>query len=126
MTGRCAHERCARAHRSVRGTRHRVGEGNLRVATEPPSSEFINFLSKINREVRDHLDVHVVLDNLSTHETPASHKWLLRHRRFHFHFTPTYLSGEVWRALFDIPPTFGLRLMTVHERVPSGQRLTAT
>lgn len=24
-------------------------------------------------------------------ETPAVHKWL-RHRRFHFHFTPTYGS----------------------------------
>lgn len=56
------------------------------------SAEFIKFLNKINREVPDHLDVHVVLDNLSTHKTPAVHKWLLRHRRFHFHFTPTYGS----------------------------------
>jgi len=29
-----------------------------------------------------------LLDNLSTHKTPAVHAWLLRHRRFHFHFTP--------------------------------------
>ncbi len=56
------------------------------------SAQFINFLNKINREVPDELDVHVVLDNLSTHKTPAVHKWLLRHRRFHFHFTPTYGS----------------------------------
>lgn len=53
------------------------------------SAEFIKFLNKINREVPAHLDVHVILDNLSTHKTPAVHKWLLRHRRFHFHFTPT-------------------------------------
>jgi hypothetical protein len=33
--------------------------------------------------------VHVILDNLSTHKTPAVHRWLLRHKRFHFHFTPT-------------------------------------
>lgn len=56
------------------------------------SAQFIRFLNKINREVPTELDVHVVLDNLSTHKTPAVHRWLLRHRRFHFHFTPTYGS----------------------------------
>lgn len=41
--------------------------------------------------------MHVILDNLSTHKTPAVHAWLLRHRRFHF--TPTYGSwmNMVWR-----------------------------
>jgi len=38
------------------------------------------------------LDVHVVLDNSSTHKTPAIQTWLLRHPRFHFHFTPTSSS----------------------------------
>ena len=56
------------------------------------SDEFVRFLNKINREVPDHLDVHLVLDNLSTHKTPKVHRWLLRHRRFHLHFTPTYSS----------------------------------
>lgn len=62
------------------------------------SAQFIKFLNKINREVPDDLDVHVVLDNLSTHKTPAVHKWLLRHRRFTFHFTPTYGS---WMNLVE-------------------------
>jgi transposase len=62
------------------------------------SAEFIKFLNKINREVPADLDVHVVLDNLSTHKTPAVHRWLLRHRRFHFHFTPTYGS---WMNLVE-------------------------
>jgi len=39
-----------------------------------------------------------VLDNLSTHKTPAVHEWLLRHKRFHFHFTPTY---ESWMNLVE-------------------------
>ena len=56
------------------------------------SDEFIRFLNKLNREVPDDLDVHLVLDNLSTHKTPKVHRWLLRHRRFHLHFTPTYGS----------------------------------
>ena len=62
------------------------------------SQQFIKFLNKINRNVPADLDVHVILDNLSTHKTPAVHKWLLRHRRFHFHFTPTYGS---WMNLVE-------------------------
>jgi transposase len=53
------------------------------------AADFIAFLNKIDREVTDDLDVHVILDNLSTHKTPAVREWLLRHSRFHFHFTPT-------------------------------------
>lgn len=56
------------------------------------TDDFVRFLNQINREVPDHLDVHLVLDNLSTHKTPKVHRWLLRHRRFHLHFTPTYSS----------------------------------
>jgi transposase len=52
------------------------------------SADFIAFLNKVNRQVPKDLAVHVILDNLSTHKTPAVHAWLLRHRRFHFHFTP--------------------------------------
>lgn len=54
--------------------------------------EFVKFLNIIDREVPDHLDVHIVLDNVSTHKTPAVHRWLLNHPRFTFHFTPTYSS----------------------------------
>jgi transposase len=33
--------------------------------------------------------VHLILDNYGTHKTPDIHRWLLRHPRFHLHFTPT-------------------------------------
>ena len=36
--------------------------------------------------------MHVVLDNSSTHKTPSIQRWLVRHPRFTFHFTPTYSS----------------------------------
>lgn len=62
------------------------------------AKDFITFLNKINREVPADLDVHVILDNLSTHKTPKVHAWLLRHNRFHFHFTPTYGS---WMNLVE-------------------------
>ena len=34
------------------------------------AADFIAFLNKVNREVPAELDVHVILDNLSTHKTP--------------------------------------------------------
>jgi transposase len=54
--------------------------------------EFRKFLDAIDDAVPVDLDVHVVLDNSSTHKTPAINKWLLRHPRFTFHFTPTSSS----------------------------------
>jgi transposase len=62
------------------------------------SADFIAFLNKVNREVPPELDVHVILDNLATHKTPTVQRWLLRHRRFHLHFTPTYGS---WMNLVE-------------------------
>ena len=54
--------------------------------------EFKKFLQTIDREVPAHLDVHLVLDNSSTHKTPAIQKWLAAHPRFVLHFTPTSAS----------------------------------
>jgi len=62
------------------------------------AADFISFLTKVDSQVPTDLDVHVILDNLSTHKTPAVHQWLLRHPRFHFHFTPTYGS---WMNLVE-------------------------
>ena len=60
--------------------------------------EFRRFLNLINRCVPEDLDVHVIVDNVSTHKTPEIHRWLLRHPRFHLHFTPTYSS---WMNLVE-------------------------
>jgi transposase len=54
--------------------------------------EFKQFLQTLDREVPADLDVHVILDNSSTHKTPAIHKWLTAHPRFVLHFTPTSSS----------------------------------
>ena len=59
--------------------------------------EFRAFLNKINRTVPAELDVHLVLDNVST-KAPEIKKWLIRHPRFHVHFTPTYSS---WMNLVE-------------------------
>jgi len=54
--------------------------------------EFKKFLAKIDAEVPDDLDVHLVCDNYGTHKTPAINAWLVKHPRFHMHFTPTSSS----------------------------------
>jgi transposase len=60
--------------------------------------EFRRFLNLINRNVPDHLDIHIVIDNVSSHKTPEIQRWLIRHPRFHIHFTPTYSS---WMNLVE-------------------------
>ena len=56
------------------------------------AEEFRRFLNLIDRHTPAELDVHVIVDNSSTHKTPAIQRWLVRHPRFTLHFTPTYSS----------------------------------
>ena len=60
--------------------------------------EFRTFLDTIAATVPATLDVHLILDNASTHKTPLIHRWLARHPRFHVHFTPT---GSSWINLVE-------------------------
>jgi transposase len=69
-----------------------TGEVLARCKRQHRAQDFVAFLSAIDESVEPALEVHVVLDNLSAHKAPAVHRWLLRHPRFHFHFTPTYAS----------------------------------
>jgi transposase len=65
-----------------------IGQTHARHRNE----EFRRFLNVIDREVPEHLDVHLILDNSSTHKTEEVHRWQVRHPRFYFHFIPTHAS----------------------------------
>jgi len=69
------------------------------------AKEFRAFLDLIDAEVPEGLDVHVVMDNLSTHKSPTIVRWFASHPRFHVHFTPTYGSWinqvERWFGLLE-------------------------
>jgi transposase len=54
--------------------------------------EFKKFLDLIDRQVPEDLDVHLIVDNYSTHKTAAIRNWFAKRPRFHIHFTPTYSS----------------------------------
>jgi transposase len=60
--------------------------------------EFRTFLDRIDNAVPASLDVHLILDNYSTHKTPAIRAWLAKRPRFHVHFTPT---GASWLNLVE-------------------------
>lgn len=69
-----------------------TGEVIAKTTKQHRAKEFIKFLRVLDDVVEDDLQVHLILDNLVTHKTPAVKRWLVRHPRFHLHFTPTYAS----------------------------------
>jgi transposase len=66
-------------------------------------ADFLRFLKRVARRYRGR-DLHVVLDNSSTHSTPAVQTWLAQHPDVHFHFTPKGASWlnmvEAWFGIF--------------------------
>ena len=83
-----------------------------------PKHRHQEFLAFLNQLVRAYprRPLHVVLDNSSTHSTPEVTKWLARHKRVHFHFTPTSASWmnmvEIW---FSILTTQQVRRGVYHD-----------
>jgi transposase len=69
-----------------------TGEVLARCKPQHRAQDFVAFLRDIDESVEPAREIHVVLDNLSAHKAPAVHRWVLRHSRVHFHFTPTYAS----------------------------------
>ncbi|OKP70138.1 IS630 family transposase [Pseudomonas fluorescens] len=69
------------------------------------AKEFLAFLQQIDRNTPARLDLHVILDNSSTHKTAAIMQWLEKHPRFKLHFTPTSASWlnvvEGWFAQLE-------------------------
>jgi transposase len=60
--------------------------------------EFLKFLRTLDREIPKGLEIHLILDNYSTHKHENVKKWLAKHPRFHLHFTPTSSS---WLNLIE-------------------------
>src|SRR6202158_5378634 len=69
------------------------------------AKEFIRFLNQLGKEVPPDQELHLIMDNYSTHKSAAVQRWLKpkKRRRFHFHFTPTSSS---W--LNQVERLFGL------------------
>lgn len=77
--------------------------------------EFLLFLKEIDASVPKELDVHLVVDNYSTHKHQNVRRWLAARPRFHVHYTPTYSSWlnqvEIW---FNLITQQAIRRGTFH------------
>jgi putative transposase len=62
--------------------------------------EFLQFLQHLDANVPRHLDIHLVVDNYSTHKHAKVKRWLAARPRYQIHYTPTYASWlnqvEIW------------------------------
>jgi transposase len=65
--------------------------------------EFVKFMNKIARGYSGTREIHVVLDNLSTHNNAEVREWLRKHPNFTFHYTP---KGSSW--INQIETWFGI------------------
>jgi transposase len=62
------------------------------------SVEFRKFLDRIDAAAPAGLEVHLILDNYSTHKTALIRRWLAKRPHYHVHFTPT---GSSWINLVE-------------------------
>lgn len=68
-----------------------TGDVTHRISESHTAADFVAFMNKVVRTYPK-TELHVILDNSSTHRTPAVKKWLDEHPRVHFHYTPTSAS----------------------------------
>jgi len=93
------------------------------VQTRHRSIEFRDFLDTVDGNTPADVDLHLVLDNSSTHKTPLIHRWLVEHPRVHLHFTPTSAS---WRNLVECWFSLLQRRELARGRFRSTEALEAT
>ena len=76
-----------------------VGSGRVtgECSARHTGADFLRFLQRLHRTYRG-CELHVILDNSSTHTTPAVKAWLAAHPGVHFHFTPT---GDSWLNMIE-------------------------
>lgn len=82
-----------------------TGEVTGKVRPRQNAGEFIDFLDTIKRRAPKGQEIHIILDNLSAHKTPAVRQWMENNPQIHFHFTPTSASWlnavEGWFAQLE-------------------------
>jgi putative transposase len=62
--------------------------------------EYLDFLKQVDANAPHDLDIHLVVDNYSTHKHAKVKRWLAAHPRYQVHYIPTYSSWlnqeEIW------------------------------
>jgi transposase len=83
----------------------KTGQVQGKTAKRHASADFIAFLTELIGKTKWAREIHIVLDNLSAHKTPAVEEFLAQHPKVRFHFTPTHSSWlnqvEIWFAKIE-------------------------
>jgi transposase len=107
LPNRCEHEyKRAGALNLFAACDTRSGRVYGHCAERKRQQECITFLEQLDREIAPHIrTIHVVCDNVSTHHGQDVRKWLAKHPRFIFHFTPVHCSWmnqvEQWFSILQ-------------------------
>jgi transposase len=108
----------------------RTGEVVGQTVPRHTSAAFVEFLGDVVAGAPRATEIHVILDNLSTHKTQAVRGFLVEHPKVRLHFTPTYSSWlnqiELWfskierdllaRGVFTSVPDLARRIRTYIRR----------
>jgi transposase len=82
-----------------------TGRVHGKTAARHTSQDFVAFLKEVVALCPSHQQIHIILDNLSAHETALVRDFLEQNPRVRFHYTPTYSSWlnqvELWFAKID-------------------------
>jgi transposase len=83
----------------------KTGKVQGKTAERHTSTEFVGFLQQVIAGCQPHQEIHIILDNLSTHKTHQVEEFLKRNIHVKLHFTPTYSSWlnqvEIWFARLE-------------------------
>lgn len=86
-----------------------TGKVTAHVRKDRKSTTFLKFMDAVAREHKGK-KIHVVLDNLNTHNNKAARQWLQSHANVEFHFTPTHASWvNLVECFFSILTKQGLQ-----------------
>lgn len=95
-----------------------VGQVKIAHRSRRRRREFLDFMNDVVADHPEDAEIHVVLDNLNTHK-PAHDRWLARHPKVHFHYTPTHASWlnmvELWFSMLSRHALRGASLRSVRQ-----------
>ena len=102
-----------------------TGEVLHQTRTAHTGADVLAFFRRIDLHTPRHLDIHIILDNLSAHKSQPVRDWLAhpRRQRWHLHFTPTSAS---WLNLIETWFSVLTRKALTNNSFNSVANLTAT
>lgn len=105
-----------------------TGEIKSKTTHTKKRPDFQAFMDELVVDIPDDQQIHVILDNYSTHK--KNHEWLARHPNVHFHFTPTSASWlnqiEIWFGIFARKTLNGASFATIEQLVQAIEAFIAT